>query len=124
MNAAIHFLDRMLGLSATSANDLTTVQVCLRAVAVYFLLIFFVRLGKKRFLGQATAFDAILIIMIGSLSSRAVSGTAPFLATLAATFVFVVVHWLISYFAMDSPTLNSFFKGHDTIVIENGHVNP
>ena len=65
------FLDGVLGLSATTASDLTVAQVALRALIVYFILILFVRLGKKRFLGQATAFDAVLLIMIGSLASRA-----------------------------------------------------
>jgi hypothetical protein len=41
--------DRLLGLSASSANELTTLQVCLRAVVVYFALILFVRIDKKRF---------------------------------------------------------------------------
>ena len=46
--------DQLLGFSASSANELTTGQVCSRAVVVYFVLILFVRIGKKRFLGQAT----------------------------------------------------------------------
>ena len=52
------FFDDALGLSALSASDLTVVQVGLRAVVVYFALGLFARMGKKRFLGQATAFDA------------------------------------------------------------------
>lgn len=40
-------LDRLLGLSASSAKELTTGQVCLRAVVVYFVLILFVRIGKN-----------------------------------------------------------------------------
>jgi uncharacterized membrane protein YcaP (DUF421 family) len=115
--------DQLLGLSASSAQELTTAQVCLRAVVVYFVLIVFVRIGKKRFLGQATAFDAVLIIMIGSLASRGVSGTAPFVATLAATLVFILVHWLISYASVRSPTLSSLVKGNDTILIRNGRVD-
>ena len=83
------FIDDALGLSALSANDLTVAQIGLRAVVVYFALILFVRVGKKRFLGQATAFDAVLIILIGSVASRAVSGTAPFVASLAATLIFI-----------------------------------
>jgi uncharacterized membrane protein YcaP (DUF421 family) len=117
------FFDRLLGLSALSANELTTAQVCLRAVVVYFVLILFVRMGKKRFLGQATAFDAVLIIMIGSLASRGVSGTAPFIATLAATLMFVIVHWLISYLSVRSPTLSDLVKGNDTILIKNGRLD-
>jgi uncharacterized membrane protein YcaP (DUF421 family) len=117
------FLDGVLGLSATTASDLTVAQVALRALIVYFILILFVRLGKKRFLGQATAFDAVLLIMIGSLASRAVSGTAPFVATLVATFMFIIVHWLISYLSERSSALGSLVKGHDTILIKNGRVD-
>lgn len=116
-------IDDALGLSATTANELTAAQVGLRALIVYFVLIFFVRLGKKRFLGEATAFDAVLIIMIGSLSSRAVSGTAPFVATLIATFIFIVLHWLLSYFSESSATLSFLVKGHDTVLIRNGQVD-
>jgi uncharacterized membrane protein YcaP (DUF421 family) len=123
MDTVSLFFDGMLGLSAASANDLTTTQVCLRAVVIYVVLIFFVRLGKKRFLGQVTAFDAVLIIMIGSIASRAVSGTAPFVATLAATLVFIVMHWLISYFSKDWPSLSFLVKGHDTTLIKNGRVD-
>jgi len=52
-----------------------------------------------------------------------VSGTAPFIATLAATLSFVAIHWLISYFAQSSPTLSSLVKGHDTTLIKNGRVD-
>ena len=57
--------ETLLGLSA-KADDLTLAQVALRAFLVYGALIVFVRLGKKRFLAQATPFDAILLILIGS----------------------------------------------------------
>ena len=123
MQEIVRFIDEALGLSATSADDLTVAQVAVRAFVVYFTLILFIRLGKKRFLGQATAFDAVLIIMIGSLSSRAVSGTAPFVATLVATFIFIAVHWLISYFSEGSSTLSSLVKGHDTELIKNGRID-
>lgn len=116
-------MDGALGLSATTANELTAAQVGLRALIVYFVLILLVRLGKKRFLGEATAFDAVLIIMIGSLSSRAVSGTAPFVATLIATLIFIVLHWLLSYFSQGSSTLSFLVKGHDTVLLRNGRVD-
>lgn len=117
------FIDDALGLSAPSANDLTGAQVGMRAVVVYFALVLFVRAGKKRFLGQATAFDAVLIILIGSVASRAVSGTAPFVASLAATLSFIAVHWIVSYFAQSSSALSFLVKGHDTVLIKNGRVD-
>jgi uncharacterized membrane protein YcaP (DUF421 family) len=117
------FVDAALGLSATQADELSTLQVCLRACAVFLILIGYVRFGKKRFLGQATAFDAILVIVIGSVASRAISGTAPFVPSLAATFVLIAVHWLISFFTVNSPTLSYLVKGHDTVLIKNGRID-
>jgi uncharacterized membrane protein YcaP (DUF421 family) len=122
MDAIARFFDVTLGLSAHQAQDLGTAQTCARAVVVYLLLIGYVRFGKKRFLGRATAFDAIRVIVIGSLASRAVSGTAPFVATLAATYVFVLFHWIISYFAKDSKSLSALVKGHDSILVQDGQV--
>ena len=123
MQTVSHFLDSFIGLSATKAEELTAAQVCVRAFVVYLTLIAYVRFGKKRFLGEATAFDAILVIVIGSIASRAISGTAPFFASLAGTFVLVLVHWIISYLTEDSASLGAILKGHDTVIIRNGRVD-
>jgi uncharacterized membrane protein YcaP (DUF421 family) len=123
MQSALSMFDAALGLSATKADELSTLQVCFRAVVVYLVLIGYVRFGKKRFLGEATAFDAVLVITIGSIASRAISGTAPFVASLAGTFVLIAAHWLISYVTRSSPTLSFLIKGHDTVIIRNGQVN-
>ena len=42
--------------------------------------------------GTTTGFDAILVIVIGSIASRAISGTAPFFSSLAGTFVGVLAN--------------------------------
>ena len=102
MEAFWRTIDFLFGLSANKAEELTTMQVCLRAVVVYIVLIAYVRFAKKRFIGQATAFDFIVVIIIGSIASRAISGTAPFFASLAGTFMLILMHWLISYFSRSS----------------------
>ena len=116
-------IDAWLGLSAVKAEELSALQVCLRAMVVYLVLISYVRFAKKRFLGEATGFDAILVIIIGSIASRAISGTAPFVASLAGTFVLVIVHWVISYITRQSPLLSYIVKGTDTILIRNGEID-
>lgn len=117
------FLDALFGLSATKAEQLSTLQVSARAFAVYLVLIAYVRLGKKRFLAQATAFDVILVIIIGSIASRAISGTAPIVPSLAGTLMLILVHWAISYLALFSPALRILTKGHDATLIKNGRVD-
>jgi uncharacterized membrane protein YcaP (DUF421 family) len=116
-------LDILLGISATKPEHLTIIQVCLRAVVVYLVLIAYVRFAKKRFLSQATAFDVILVIIIGSISSRAISGTAPFFSSLAGTFILILVHWIISFFAKDSESLSYLAKGIDTVLIRDGRID-
>lgn len=123
MDAIANVFDFFLGLSATRAEQLTTAQVCLRAAVVYLVLIAYVRVGKKRFLGEATAFDAILVIVIGSVASRAISGTAPFVSSLAGTFVLIMMHWLISRVTSSSIFLNFLTKGRDTVLIRDGTID-
>jgi uncharacterized membrane protein YcaP (DUF421 family) len=106
MEALWSITDALLGLSVTKAEELSTLQVCCRALVVYLVLIGYVRFAKKRFLSEATGFDAILVIVIGSIASRAISGAAPFVSSLAGTFVLVLVHWVISYVTQDSPLLS------------------
>jgi uncharacterized membrane protein YcaP (DUF421 family) len=113
----------LLGLSATRAEELSILQVCLRAVVVFLVLIAYVRFAKKRFLSQTTALDVILVIVIGSISSRAISGKAPFFASLAGTFVLILMHWVISYFARDSEFLSYLVQGTDTVLIRDGKVD-
>lgn len=116
-------IDTLTGFSAQKAQDLNTLQVCVRAIVVYLVLIGYVRFAKKRFLGRATGFDAILVIIIGSIASRAISGTAPFVPSLAGTFILVLFHWCVSYVTEDRPRLSALIKGRDTVLVKNGRVD-
>jgi uncharacterized membrane protein YcaP (DUF421 family) len=122
MDALKDITDIALGLSLRP-QQLELWQICLRAVIVYLAMIMFVRFGKKRFLSRATAFDAILVIVIGSTAARAITGNAPFFATLAAVWVLIAMHWVISYFTEGSPTLGSLVKGNTTVLVRNGRVD-
>jgi uncharacterized membrane protein YcaP (DUF421 family) len=94
-----------------------------RAVVVYVITVFMVRLAKKRFMGRATAFDVILGIMIGSIVSRAVTGNAPFLPALAATAALIGMHWLFSGLALHWHGFGSLIKGKPQLLIDKGNVD-
>ena len=122
MDAIFEIAQSLLGLSQ-KAENLGFAQVAVRATLVYMTLITFVRLGKKRSLGQATAFDAILIILIGSIASRAVSGTASFFPNLVAVALLIALHSLILYFSCVSTTFGGLIKGNPTLLIKDGRVH-
>jgi uncharacterized membrane protein YcaP (DUF421 family) len=122
MDALSNFAETMLGLSLRP-QQLDIWQIGLRAIIVYLAMIVFVRFGKKRFLSRATAFDAILVIVIGSTAARAITGNAPFFETLAAVFVLIALHWIISFITSAAPAAGSLVSGHSSVVIRNGRVD-
>jgi uncharacterized membrane protein YcaP (DUF421 family) len=112
-------LDHALGLSLKS-EQLGFGHMAARAVLMYLALIALVRFAKKRFLGQATAFDYILVVLVGSVAGRAMTGGSPFFASLFALFVLVAMHWLFSAGAQHSPAFGQFIKGQATTIIKDG----
>jgi uncharacterized membrane protein YcaP (DUF421 family) len=121
MDRVFEWFDGALGLSL-KAEQLDFGHMALRALLMYALLLAIVRMGKKRFLGRATAFDVVLIIMIGSVAARGLTGGAPFFPATLAVAVLVATHWLISWCARRSPSLSRIVKGHDTLLVRNGSV--
>lgn len=117
----IEFFDNVFGLSLKS-EQLGYGHMAARAVLMYILLIVIVRSAKKRFLSNATAFDFILTVMIGSVAARALTGGAPFFPAMLAVVVMVGIHWMISWAGRGSATFSYLIKGHDTLLIKDGRI--
>jgi uncharacterized membrane protein YcaP (DUF421 family) len=82
-----------------------------------------VRLGKKRFMGRATAFDVILGIMLGSIISRAITGNAPFGPALAASAALIAMHWLFSWIAIHWHRFGNIVKGRPELLVRAGAID-
>ena len=119
MNAFYDFVDPILGLGA-EPKDLTFVQISLRGVIVFLATLIMVRLGHKRSLARKTAFDAVLIVILASVLSRAINGSAAFFATLGGGAVIVFVHRLLAFIAYHSHWFGCLIKGRPEIIVENG----
>lgn len=105
------------------AKELGVLQMALRAGVVFVVTLVIVRLGKKRFMGRATAFDVILGIMLGSIVSRAVTGNAPFGPALAAGGVLVGLHWVFSGVALRWRDFGIATKGRSRILVQGGEID-
>lgn len=121
MNAFWNFFGPLLGLGV-EPRDLTFLQISLRGVIVFIATLIMVRLGHKRSLARKTAFDAVLIVIVASVLSRAINGSAAFFATLGGSFVIVMVHQLFALLAYQSHWFGSLLKGRPEIIVENGHL--
>ena len=111
-----------LGLGLDS-KDLGTAQMALRAAVVYAAMVVVVRLGKKRFMGQATAFDVILGIMLGSVASRAITGNAPLGPALAAAAALLAMHWAFSALALRWRRFGVAIKGRPVVLVREGRTD-
>jgi uncharacterized membrane protein YcaP (DUF421 family) len=114
-------LQALFGLGSYAENA-NAIQIALRTILVYASTLAIVRLGSKRFLSEATAFDVIVAIMLGSVMSRAVDGSSPFLPTLLTGGVLLGVHWLLASLAYHTSWLGNLIKGERVLLIKDGDV--
>lgn len=98
-------------------------HMCLRAFIMFFVTLALIRIGGMRIFGLKTAFDSILVIMLGAVLGRGVVGASPFFSTVAAGLVMVLVHRLLSYLAMYNQWIGKIVKGHHHTLYENGKFN-
>lgn len=111
----------LLGLGRDVGN-VGAVQMALRTIIIYMCSLAIIRIGSKRFLSQASAFDVIVGIMLGSVMSRAINGSAPLFPTLLSGLVLIGVHWLLAALAFHINWLGPFVKGNPVLLIKDGHV--
>ena len=121
MNTFSELLQTLLGIS-TEAKELTFLQVSVRGVIVFIATLVMVRLSSKRSLAEKTAFDAVLVVIIGSMLSRAINGSAAFLPTLGSGFVLVLLHRLFGFTAFYSHAFGIMLKGKPAVLVQNGRL--
>jgi uncharacterized membrane protein YcaP (DUF421 family) len=114
-----HAGESLLGLGSDS---ITVWQMAARAAFVYVAALAMVRVGEKRFLGKSTAFDVILGIILGSVVSRAINGSAPFFATLGAGFVLVALHWGFAAVSFRWSRFGGLVKGSPRTLVRDGEI--
>ena len=106
-----------------TTESITWWQMSIRAFLIFFAALFFVRLGATRIYGKLGSLDIVISVILGSILSRALTGNAPFFATLAAAATLILVHLLLIRLALQSKFIGSLVKGKDIILIENGEIN-
>lgn len=114
-------LGDVLGLDKESL-DLTLSQVCMRGLVVFGAGLILVRVAHKRFFAKRTAFDFLLTLLLGSMLGRVVNGPEPLFATIAASFLLVILHRCLSWAAMRSKAVGNVVKGHTDVLVEDGRI--
>jgi len=98
-------------------------QECARAALIFFFGLILLRLAGRRISGKWSGLDIIVSVLIGSNLSRALTGTAPLLGTLAACAVLVALHWLTSHLAALRPWLSHLLEGKPIMLASDGRLD-
>lgn len=71
-------------------------QECGRALVIFVYGLAMIRIAGRRLFGKWAALDIVVSITVGSNLSRALTGSAPFAGTLAATTLLILLHWVLA----------------------------
>lgn len=121
MDTVQNGIRHLLGLGR-DIGDVNALQMALRTIVIYGFALAIVRLGSKRFLSEATAFDVIVAIMLGSIMSSAINGSAPFFPTIVAGAVLVGIHWLLAFLTARLDWFGPLVKGNRQLLIRDGEI--
>src|SRR6476646_5539673 len=120
MNALWNSFETLLGLGV-EPKDLTFIQISLRGIVVFLVTLITVRLGHKRSLSRKTPFDAVLLVILAAVLSRAINGSAAFFATLGGGVVLVLLHRLCTFLAFYSHRFGILVTGRPDVIVRDGH---
>ena len=118
----VPFIDHALGLHV-EVQDLAISQVVLRALVMTAAALVMARLVDRHVFARKNVFDIMLALILASMLSRAINGSAAYFGSIVAGFAMILLHRVIGWVACRWPRLSRIIKGRDEILIENGEVS-
>jgi uncharacterized membrane protein YcaP (DUF421 family) len=104
-------------------KDLSVLQMCNRAVVIYFIALVLLRISGRRTFGKKTAFDNTIAIILGAILSRAVVGASDFAPTVACCLVLVLIHRGLAWVSIRNKGIQHLLEGASIPLYKNGKLN-
>jgi uncharacterized membrane protein YcaP (DUF421 family) len=106
-----------------TGNEMTTLQVSVRTVVMFFVALILLRAGGVRIFSRKSAFDEIIAIMLGAILSRGVVGASPFGSVVISGIILIAVYRLTGWLTTKSKSLERMAKGKATSLYKDGRFN-
>lgn len=95
-----------------------------RAVVLYVMVIFLIRLMGKRQIGELQPSELAVTILVSEIASIPMQDNSiPILNSVIALFVLVAFEIISSALSLKSPKVRSYIQGHPVIVIRDGTID-
>lgn len=92
-------------------KDMTIWQLILRTAIVFIITMILIRVGGVRIFGKRSGFDIVIIITMGAVLARGITGASPFIWTIVSAFTMIAIHRLLSWITYKSEFLEGLIKG-------------
>lgn len=106
-----------------SGKELTTLQICVRTVVMFFIALALLRAGGVRIFSRKSAFDEIIAIMLGAVLSRGIVGASPFGSVVLSGIIMITVYRLTGWLTTRSKTFEKIVKGTTSSLYKEGKFN-
>jgi uncharacterized membrane protein YcaP (DUF421 family) len=104
-------------------EHLNALQMAVRSFLMFFIALVLIRVGGMRIFGKKSAFDTIVIIMLGAVLARGIVGASEYWATVTASVVMIAVHRLLAWLSVNHHGINDIIKGRALILYESGEIH-
>jgi uncharacterized membrane protein YcaP (DUF421 family) len=99
-------------------------EVAGRTALIYVLMLVMIRVLGKRTVGNLTAFDMLVALMMGDLAGDAIYGDASLEMAVVAVVSLSALHYANSWLAYCLPRVGRFLEGMPTTIVREGRVQP
>lgn len=113
-----HITETLIG----SGEALSALQMSVRALILFLIALVLIRLGGMRIFGKKSAFDNVIVIMLGAVLARGVVGASPLWSTVAAAATMVAINKILAWLAARSSKVNKLLKGEALVLYESGAI--
>ena len=103
-----------------TGEDLNPLQMGIRSFLMFFIALGLIRFGGMRIFGKKTAFDYIIIILMGAVLARGIVGASPFLSTVVASAVMIIIHKILALLSMRFTSVGKIVKGVHRTLYKDG----
>jgi uncharacterized membrane protein YcaP (DUF421 family) len=97
-------------------------EIAARTVVIYVTMLVMIRVLGKRTIGNLTAFDMLVALIMGDLAGAAIYGQVPLPGALVAVFSLSALHYGNSWLAYWRPDIGRLLEGGPTPIVREGKV--
>jgi uncharacterized membrane protein YcaP (DUF421 family) len=102
-------------------NNVDLLEIVARSTIVYFVILVGLRIGGKREIGQMTAFDLAVILLIANAVQNAMVGSdVSVTAGATAAAVLFAENYAVGFLRERWPWLRKLLEGEPTLLVQDG----